>query len=212
MRYLKIFSGALAAGVCISVGGTVLLSLKDGTLFGGVCGAVLFSLGLLTIVTRKLNLFTGKIGYLLSNKPSYIIDLAVIWIGNFTGTALCGTLLRFTRVGAALAERAETMCRAKLDDSVLSMLILSFFCGVLMYIAVDGYKRLADGCAGVLIVILPVAVFILCGFEHVVANMFYFAVSASWGIKTFAYLLLMTLGNGLGSITFAVLDNICHKE
>ncbi len=212
MRYLKLLSGALIAGMCISVGGTVLLSLKDGSVFGSLCGAVLFSLGLLTIVTRALNLFTGKIGYLLANKPSYIIDLVLIWFGNLAGTVLCGGLLRFTRVGAGLAEKAEAMCQTKLDDSVLSILILSFFCGVLMYIAVDGYKKLAGSCAGVLIVMLPVVVFILCGFEHVVANMFYFAVSASWGIKTFAYLLLMTLGNGLGSITFALLDGFCHKE
>ncbi len=211
MRYFRMFSGALAAGLCISVGGTVLLSLRDGSLTGSVCGALFFSLGLLTIVTRSLNLFTGKIGYLFSNKPSYLADLLIIWLGNFAGTALAGSVLRLCRISHMISERAEVMCLTKLDDSAISIFILSFFCGVLMYIAVDGYKRLS-GALSALIVVLPVAVFILCGFEHVVANMFYFAVAGMWNAKVFGYLAVMTLGNSAGSIVFALIDGFTRKS
>ena len=211
MRYLRVFSGAFAAGICISIGGTVLLSLRDGSTVGGVCGALLFSLGLLTIVTRSLNLFTGKVGYVFSNKPSYLADLVLIWFGNFAGTALAGSFLRFTRIAQVISERADVMCRAKLDDSPVSIFILSVFCGMLMFIAVDGYKKLS-GVLAALIVLLPVAVFILCGFEHVVANMFYFAISGIWNKKVFAYLAVMTLGNSAGSIVFALLDGFTHEK
>ena len=60
MRFLRIFLPALAAGIAISVGGAVLLSLDS-----NIAGAVLFSVGLYTICAHGLNLFTGKVGYLV---------------------------------------------------------------------------------------------------------------------------------------------------
>ena len=197
---------AFLAGICISIGGTVLLSLRDGSAAGNIAGALLFSLGLLTIVTRSLNLFTGKVGDLLRNPPSYLGTLALVWSGNIAGTVVCGNLLRFTRVGDKLSETARTMCEVKLADAPLSILILSFFCGILMYIAVNGYRRMSDSSARTLIVILPVAVFILCGFEHVIANMYYFSVAGVWGARTILYLLLMTAGNAAGSVCFGLFD------
>ena len=45
-------------------------------------------------------------------------------------------------------------------------------------------------------------VFILCGFEHCVANMYYFSVAGMWSGKALVYLLVMTLGNSVGGILF----------
>ena len=50
---------------------------------------------------------------------------------------------------------------------------------------------------------LGVVVFIICGFEHCVANMFYFTLAGVWSIETIKYLLVMTLGNAVGGIAFA---------
>ena len=51
-----------------------------------------------------------------------------------------------------------------------------------------------------LFVIFPVMVFILCKFEHCIANMFYFFLSGSFTVKTLGYLLIMTLGNSVGGL------------
>ncbi len=45
-------------------------------------------------------------------------------------------------------------------------------------------------------------VFILCGFEHCVANMFYFSVAGCWSGKLLLRLLVMTLGNTVGGVLF----------
>lgn len=68
---------------------------------------------------------------------------------------------------------------------------------MLMYIAVNTQKK--ENIAPVfklIAIFFCVMVFILCGFEHVVANMYYLAASGQWSLKIILYLLLMTLGNG----------------
>ena len=43
-------------------------------------------------------------------------------------------------------------------------------------------------------------VFILSGFEHCVANMFYFSVANAWSLTAVGYLLVMTVGNLVGAV------------
>ena len=51
-----------------------------------------------------------------------------------------------------------------------------------------------------LAIIFAIMVFILAGFEHCVANMFYFTAGHAWSAKTALYLLVMTLGNSVGGV------------
>lgn len=193
MKSLKTFIGGVAAGVCIALGGAAFLSLES-----KAAGAVFFSVGLFAVCTFGLNLFTGKVCYLFENKPRYLIDLLLIWLGNLVGAAGSAELLRLTRLSAALGERAEKLCTAKLNDSPLSVFILAIFCNILIFIAVDGFKNNPHELGKYLAVIFGVAVFVICGFEHCVANMFYFSMAHAWSGKTIIYLLIMTLGNALG--------------
>ena len=167
MKTFKLFLSALFAGMAIGIGGTVFLSVNH-----SVVGAVLFAVGLYAICAHGLHLFTGKVGYVIDEGPGYIAPLAVIWVGNYAGTALTALAVRASRI-AAIAERAASMCAVKLGDNLLSLLVLAVFCGLLMFIAVDGYKRTKHP----LILLMCVSAFILCGFEHCVANMFYFSVA-----------------------------------
>ena len=43
-------------------------------------------------------------------------------------------------------------------------------------------------------------VFILSGFEHCIANMFYFTLAEVWSVKALGYLAVMTAGNAAGGI------------
>ena len=54
---------------------------------------------------------------------------------------------------------------------------------------------------------MGVMAFILCGFEHCVANMFYFSIAGIFSLKVFGYLLIMILGNSIGSIIIALYYN-----
>ena len=50
------------------------------------------------------------------------------------------------------------------------------------YDIVNTYKEVKD-IGKYLAVFLGVIVFILCGFEHCIANMYYFSVSSTWEFK-----------------------------
>lgn len=68
-----------------------------------------------------------------------------------------------------------------------------------MYVAVEAYRRVELAPAfRIASVFLCVAVFILSGFEHCIANMFYFSVAGMWTGHTLVWVLVMTLGNSIG--------------
>lgn len=206
MERVRTFVLGILAGVSIAIGGTVNLSVEN-----RVVGALLFTVGLFTVCSFGLNLFTGKVCYAPGQKPGYLFDLLLIWLGNLCGTAAVGFCERQTRIGAALAERAAALCETKLNDTVLSIFILSVFCNMLIYIAVEGWKTLESGACKCAALLFGVSVFILCGFEHCVANMYYFSVAGAWSAKAFSYLIIMTLGNAVGGVAFPLLRKCCGK-
>lgn len=196
----RIFLKAAAAGITIGIGGAVYLTLEN-----RVIGAVLFGVGLYTIVLNGLFLYTGKVGYLISakDKKAYILQLIFTWLGNFAGTALAAAAISATRI-RNLRRTAEVICKTKLADTPHSILILAVFCGILMYVAVDGFREKGNP----LILFFCVTVFILCGFEHCIANMFYFSLAGAWSLRAVIYLLLMTLGNSAGGILLPLVKKV----
>ena len=201
MKTLTTFVYAVLAGAAIAIGGVAFLSCED-----RVVGAIFLCVGLFTVCTFGLNLFTGKVCYLFDNPPSYLLFLLVVWVGNLAGAALVGYGVRTTRI-ASIAEKAAELCQTKLDDGLWSIFLLAVFCNVLIFIAVDGFKNDPHQLGKYLGLFLGVVVFILCGFEHCVANMFYFSVANAWSGKTVLYLLVMTLGNSCGGLILP----LCRK-
>lgn len=190
----------------IAIGGTVFLSIEN-----KVIGASLFSIGLFGVLIYNLNLYTGKIGYLITNlNLKYIKELIITLIGNFIGACSVGFILRYTRIYDKIYEKSLILANAKLNDNILSIFILSIFCGLLMYYAVNGFKKQTDF-GKYLVVYLGVAVFILCGFEHCIANMYYFSVADIWSLKTLGYTGIMVLGNSIGSFIIP-LCNLVIKD
>lgn len=190
----------------IAIGGTVFLSIEN-----KVIGASLFSIGLFGVLIYNLNLYTGKIGYLITNfNLKYIKELIITLIGNFIGACSVGFILRYTRIYDKIYEKSLILANTKLNDNILSIFILSIFCGLLMYYAVNGFKKQTDF-GKYLVVYLGVAVFILCGFEHCIANMYYFSVADIWSLKTLGYTEIMVLGNSVGSFIIP-LCNLVIKD
>ena len=190
----------------IAIGGTVFLSIEN-----KVIGASLFSIGLFGVLIYNLNLYTGKIGYLITNfNLKYIKELIITLIGNFIGACSVGFILRYTRIYDKIYEKSLMLVNTKLNDNILSIFILSIFCGLLMYYAVNGFKKQTDF-GKYLLVYLGVAVFILCGFEHCIANMYYFSVADIWSLKTLGYTGIMVLGNSIGSFIIP-LCNLVIKD
>lgn len=200
-KYLDFLIKGIYAGILISIGGIAYLAIDN-----KIVGSFIFSFGLLTVCMYSFNLYTGKVGYILVNKLSYLKELFISLLGNFIGTLLVGNIMRLTRFKNYI-DTAKNIVNIKLNDNILSIFILAIFCGMIMYIAVNNYKKEKNVIGKYMTIFMGVMAFILCGFEHCVANMFYFSIAGVYSLKVFYYLLIMILGNSLGSIIIAFYDN-----
>lgn len=197
---------ALLAGVLIGLGDIVYVVNSN-----HLIGAFLFSLGLLTILMKGYPLYTGRIGFIegVSDLVKPRGGMVCLMLLNFLGIALTCSLANVSRLDLSVVENVITV---KLQQPWYSALFLSWGCGVMMYIAVSGWRKTANP----LFVILPIMFFILCGFEHCIANFGYFWMwITADGFTHCSYrlselplgfslnLCVMILGNALGSLTFS---------
>lgn len=136
MKYnIEILIKSILAGIMIGIGGTIYLSLDN-----KIVGSILFAIGLFIIVVYSFNLYTGKIGYLINNfNKKYIRELIITLIGNFIGTFFVGFVLRYTRIYTSISDKAKGLVDIKLNDTLISILILSFFCVWNTYVSSSKY-------------------------------------------------------------------------
>lgn len=196
----KIFIKAILAGIFIGIAGLIYLSVDNKTI-----GAILFSFGLLMVVSKGYFLYTGKVGYLIPYTKGYLLVLLKTLIGNIIGIATVGLLFRFTGI-SPIIDAAQYVALLKLDRTWYQTLILAIFCGMMMYVGVQGYKTMTIDLLKVLIVIFAVTIFILAKFEHSIANLLYLFVGNVWSLKTLLYIGIWVIGNGIGSIFLNILE------
>lgn len=198
---------AIAAGVTISFGATVFL-FQENRMFS----SFLFCLGLFIVCTFGLNLFTGKVGFLADN-PIKNLRLAIIsWCGNFVGMGLSALALRWTRIGDTLSANGQALVDIKNADNPWSLFVLGIYCGILMYVAVACFNRGKEkgginNLIGYVGIFMCVMMFIHCGFEHSIANMFYYMISGNMTTAAgWAVIGMVTLGNTVGGVIARGLD------
>ena len=178
---------SIIAGVMIGIGCIIFLSI------GGTAGALLFSMGLLTILVLKMELFTGKAGLLATNeiKPGKLLE---IWVGNFLGTFCLALGLIGTPKGIELANKASEIVAIRLANGPFTNFIYGIICGMLMYMAVKTWQMTSGN---PFYAMLPVAIFILSGFNHCVADMFYLHIGCM-SVVDYWVLIPTTIGNIVG--------------
>lgn len=205
---LSQFINAVIGGMMIGIGGCVSLSCDN-----KYVGSALFSLGLFAIIQFGYGLYTGKIGYVPLRKPAYLLECLFTLLGNAAGTFFDAILLRQTRFSAALIEKSAASVEVKTGDSLWSAFVLAIFCGILMFTAVDN-ARLSNANGGhvekTIGTMLCIMVFILCGFNHCIADMFYIFLSGSL-TQAAAYLPIVILGNSVGGMLFPLLKKLTDK-
>ncbi len=202
-RILMILVSSILAGFAITFGATVYLmclNLGNNEFYAKVIGSIMFCIGLFTIIHFDLWLYTGKVGYIFDNKPKYLLELLVSFVGNVLGSLGLSSLIKLTGIGTKLNETATTIVNAKLDSTWYSILIMSMMCGVMIYIAVEGHKRCKYSIGKFIFAFMPIMLFILAGFEHVIANVTYFTYAGIFSWKALLYFFLMFIGNAIGSI------------
>ena len=197
---MKTVISGILAGISISIGGTVFL-LCDSR----IAGAIFFSVGLFCVCSFGFSLFTGRVCYVFENDRSYAGKLPLIWLGNLAGCLLTAGLEMLTRLSPQLTEKAREISQTKMSQGLLSAFVLAVLCDLLIYVAVEGYKSIPHEIGKYLAVFFGVTVFVLCGFEHCVANMYYFTIGRAWSGETVLYLIVMTAGNAAGGVMIPLL-------
>ena len=201
----KTIFDSLAAGFMIAIGGAVFVACVGDSTNPGIVkilGAVLFSIALLTICKLGMYLFTGKIGFVGEHfEPKDALHLLVGLIGNYVAATVCGRILAYAL--PANAEKAAALCETKLGQNPLQTFILGVFCGILMYVAVKTFKE-----KSLIGILFGIPVFIVAGFEHSIADMFYFSFGGNFTGKAFLFLLLVVCGNAVGGVLLPVLKRL----
>lgn len=193
-KILKPLFSSMLSGILIGCGCLVYMSVDN-----KVVGSFLFSFGLITIVLRGYLLYTGKIGYVLDKSVLKLIPLIII--GNLLGSTLLSLMIPET---SAIITKAVSLTEPKFLKSFAQVVFDAIGCGAMMYLAVDGYKIKNN----LLLLIFPVMIFILCGFEHSIADMTYLGCAGElYTVRGMMFIGLVVVGNAIGALFFS----LCHK-
>ena len=198
MKKLNVLLSSIMAGACIGFGGIIYL-MSPTKVIGSMC----FAIGLLTIYSFGLYLYTGKVCYVFRNDVKYALQIPVIWFGNLIGTGIVALIILATRNGEAISTAAQALCEVKMNDTYFSLFLLGAFCNIMNYISVEGYNKIPYEVGKYISLFLGVMVFIMSGFEHSIADMFYFWAAGNWSVESVIRLLIITLGNAVGGIVFS---------
>ena len=186
----KILIKSILAGMMISIGAVTYMNAPP------LIGAFMFSIGILTIFQLSLYLFTGLVPYM--NKLREIPFTLTVLLGNVIGCCLMFLLP---------SQEASQILDNKLNDSYLVMFVSAMLCNVMIYIAVEAKKR-----KNTILIILAIASFILCGFNHSIANVCFVISSRVFTLDAAILVLISVVGNAVGGMLFRKLVEYANSK
>ncbi len=189
------FIKSILAGMMISIGGMIYLASANKYI-----GALLFTVGLISVVFFGFNLYTGKIGYVLQNDKVFLVDTLLSVVGNLIGCIVMGL------IKMPISNVVE-VCENKLQKGIGQTFIDGILCGILVYISVEIFKK-RDAFIGILVCI---PTFILAGFEHSIADMFYFVNARIFTAQALLFIVIVVLGNSVGGLLIPILKRISDR-
>lgn len=175
---------SILASILIGFGVAILL------IIGNPLGPILFAFGLLGVCYLSADLYTGKAGYYWRNKK---IELAKILFFNLSSGYGFGLLL-----GYCLPQLNQKAIEKVAGWSFsVDFLICAIFCGMIMYVCVDLFKK-----GSIFGILYGIPLFIFCGFQHCIANIIVLGIAFDWSWT----IILAIIGNLLGSIIIDILS------
>lgn len=214
------------AGLFISFAGiaaTTATATMETASAGRLIAAIVFPAGMAMVLIAGSELFTGNNLIIISvlEKKVTVWKMLKNWffvyIGNFIGALFVSLMVTYGHVpdlfGGTLAEAVinSGVIRTSMDFG--DALIKGVLCNILVCIAVWMAFASKDVSGKLLISFWPVMLFVLCGFEHCIADMYFcmaaLFTSAEYGIQadtlTWANfithnLIPVTLGNLIGGV------------
>ena len=204
MKYLKVLLFGIYAGLAIGLGSLVftVVSAYLNNTGGMIFASALFSIGLILVCTLGLQLYTGKVGVVFDNREQLkenAINLPIMLAGNAIGAFGLGIICHFVFMNIPeVADRILAISLGKTNST--TVFLQGIFCGALVYIAVYFFKNLQNWAMKIIGIITAVTLFVYCGFQHCIANMFYFGMAFNWNINMLWNLLIVILTNSIGAL------------
>ncbi len=195
---MTLLSGAMIA-ICATSSITANVVMGDGR----IVGSLLFSLGMFVILAFEMKLFTGLIPKIPHTNIKKLWQLPVCLIGNIIGVYVVYLLVGQTFLSNEVIALSSSSIFAKisLDNWALSALCSGILCGILITLSVlsvdHSHKKGLSANVGVM---FPIIVFVFCGFDHSIANMFYFFCLGELSWRVVGYVTLTIVGNLIGGI------------
>lgn len=187
--------------VSLSLGRTILLALMAG-IFIGFAGhaattvavgdipwagiktcvvALTFTVGLMLVMSSGAELFTGNVLILIPAlekevTPSALLrNWIVVYIGNFVGSLLLSAMMVW---GAGLltgpvGETAVAIAAGKAELSAGQIFFRGIGANWMVCSAIVMYMASRDFTGRILGIFFPIAAFVIIGFEHSIANMYF---------------------------------------
>jgi formate/nitrite transporter len=236
---LGVLAGALIA-LAAATSNTAVHDIANVGLARMTAG-LLFPFGLVMVIVSGAELFTGSCLISISALAGKVTLMCmlknwlIVYIGNFIGSvvvaAACVHSGQLNYSGGALAAYTIKTAVAKSSLGFGDAIVLGIFCNLLVCLGVFMALSAKDTVGRVLGAYLPVSFFVICGFEHCVANMYYipagllaarvpaysakvleFGISAeslTWRNFLLSNLLPVTLGNIIGGVALGALMWLC---
>ena len=244
----RLFVLAFFAGILVSLGAIASSTAAQGIADTGtarfISGAI-FPIGLMMVVLLGTELFTGNALMVTAAMDRLITwgalfrNWVIVYVGNFAGAIVMAALMAFFGQlnigGGSLAAYTVKVAAAKCSLPWMDAFVLGIFCNLLVCIAIYLGNTANDTSGKILGLFFPVFGFVIAGFEHCVANMYYipagiFALmnpSYSWiaadpvfsniDVVNFASFILnnlipVTLGNIIGGASVGVIMYVAHLK
>lgn len=177
LKWSKMLILGILAGMFIALAG---VAATFGNVYvGKLAGACIFPAGLAMVVVAGSELFTGNnlmVIALFSKKISFrqmLKNWSLVFLGNLIGAVLIALLVVFSGAMDGISETVIATAATKANLNWLEAILRGILCNFLVCIAVwmsFGAKSVSEKIAAVF---FPVMLFVLCGFEHSIANMYY---------------------------------------
>lgn len=205
----------ILAGVFIGLGGAgnILVSQTLSNIDAGLArlaGAAVFPVGLMLVVICGAELFTGNNLMTLAaiNKKITVSQLfrnwSLVYISNLIGSVLLALAIFYSGVFTGDASnKAILIAESKAALTISETLIRGILCNVIVVLAVWMSTAAQDIISKIFACWFPIMLFVLCGFEHSVANMFFMPMGMLLGAnitmgQLAVNLIIVTIGNIIG--------------
>ena len=204
--YMQQLYFSILAGMCISIGCIGLAFVRsDSPLaysLSGILGGFIFSFGLFTIFALGLELFTGNC-ILLSAYMSDKISLRNLGrvlgytlLGNVVGCIIIWAIFSFCKFSYTDILRA--MANAKVDLPLSQLFFRGVMCNIVISFATLMSLKDNELITKFIAALIPVILFVACGFEHSIADAFILLFSSQDIFDILICFIAVLAGNIIG--------------